>query len=255
MRTPFPRSRGGRGPQIGPGTFEGRTAGTPPGSGPFTAIVWNPGPAVPGIELWCIRTLPFHLISTGSTYLSLEKIAAEEQFVPPQGAGVSSMLTINSLKAFAQSRLFQEHQESNSLAEWIVLVGIPTPMVPSGMSKKIVDGVYRVAQTNLLSGDIPIAWVWVSGLGSREIWLYYKLGQEGGFQLVGTTAEGGSTEYTNSMMKFTRVDPAGVATWNTGSGYGTSISAFKTFAMNDTDSPVSDSTELLTHDLRITYYE
>lgn len=54
-RLEFPRARGGRGPQVGPGTFSGRSSTDGQRPPHLSAVVWSPGPDIPAIELWCMH--------------------------------------------------------------------------------------------------------------------------------------------------------------------------------------------------------
>lgn len=212
-RFEFPRARGGRGPQIGPGTFEARTAVVPPGIRPprFEAIVWAPGPGVPSIELWCFHVGEFETIdnTVGSmASLFLDSVAAGEEFVPPSGAQPQSLITCEDLIDYSRSRYFAKYDDLTQPADWAVQTMLPFPSPMGASSLKFFDGFYQVAQPDRPTGDAALAWVFVRNGGSEEFWLFHHENEIDGFHLPGTQPDGASGLYAATELRCTSLaDP------------------------------------------------
>jgi hypothetical protein len=254
-RFDFPRARGGRGPQIGPGTFNARVGvgGVKPPR--FSAIAWCPGPNAPSIELWCLHQTYSRIgPDVGQSQdLFIDKIVDAEAFVPPPGCLPTSIACVNALKLYAANRRFDVDHVNSDPSEWTVHVDVPTPLVTSATDRKVKQGVYSVAQVDRPTGTVPLAWVWVSGLGKREIWLYFRTDQADGFHFVGTQPTGDSDVYTSTVLRYSQIVPLEWP-WDAVASYGDSIASFKDTAMNDLNSPVSDPNDLYVHDLRVQQY-
>lgn len=271
--TDFGRPRGGRGPQLNDGTFEGRSS-TKDAVKPekFTSIAWAPDP-FSSIELWCYRTAKKEPGGGDSceTYdrivadphqvcaAWIDQVPAADQFVPPPGYAPDSVATIDELKLYASSR-FQAHYGlgTDQVSNWNVAVSRPW-QAPSGSQAVKVEHnhVYTLRQDDQTNYPAPriVGWVWVPAdfegkPTGREIWLLYRKDQPGGFYVPGSTADGESSPTDKARFRFEQYDPVFLGEWTT-DAYASTIQAFIDHAMAYAGSPVVDASELTVHDFRV----
>jgi hypothetical protein len=269
------RLRGGRAPQIGDRTFECRSS--KPGDGKpelFTAIAWSPGP-FPAAELWCYRTAegaPWDQLNPGFTQdpskfseLWLDSVPEEEGFTPPTGHGPESSVTHEALKAYAQQRL----ATAMGLAPvccggWEVYLHRPYPADFGSANPKIDTAgdngsLYQVQQSDQVSGlSGPLAYLWVTKQGGREIWLLYDPGQEGGFRVVGDSEE--EDYFERTKLVFERLHDLGdewpeilvnTTAVDVTAGYAAAIGAYRAWALLQYECPAYEIQQLVVHDWRV----
>jgi len=211
MRFQFPRARGaagGRAPQIGPGTLEGRTTANYARPPEFSAVIYSPGSSGMDYELWCYRkvgeVLSFHTLQGGSR-VWFDLVPESEAFVPPSNPiGFDVELA---LKAYARNRLLVNHQESTTDDDWIVRAtrpDLPQFPLPATSPLKVGLGVFEITQVDQ-DPSIPKAWVWVTDSGHREIWLLYRPGEPGGYSPVGSDIPGTGQPHQMTELLFYRL--------------------------------------------------
>jgi len=279
MRTfgfPMARGAGGaRGPQISPGTFEARSGPYNPLLPDFgrpelpTVILWSPGLSSPDVELWCYRAGPapvpplpladalFGRVDGAAVDMGwVDEIPAGNAFQAPPGASPDSQTTADALKAYAADRLDYTYATGVPANEWMVQVARPYPAVTPGTPFKVLgDQVFSVAQIDRISGPVPVAWVWVTDGGRREIWLLYRPGELGGFAFPGSTPAGESDVYTSTSLRFNPVVGApGAAGWDVVLNYEQAITNFKATALTTPMCPAINEYDLEVHDFRIEDY-
>lgn len=261
MPTPLPRSRGGRGPQVGPGTFEGRTSTASPPAKPefFEAIVWSAGPGLPAIELWCIHTggseskysrLGYGAAIGDAHTLYLDQVTSAEQFTPPANQPADSEATIAAFREYVVARYAANH-DSTTLEHWTVQVGRPFGgQSTNGPNKKIAPGTYSVSEANRPTAATPIAWVRVfddvNG-GQDELWLFWRPGESDGFIHPGTTPTGEQAAYSIAKLQFTRRDDCDAPN----DSLSARVASLKDLAEEDENTPVYDRSLLEVHHYRV----
>jgi hypothetical protein len=250
----FPRARGGRSPQIGPGTFDGRSSGQESPPPPVTAFAWSPGPLLASPELWCFSEGFQAGEHDDPWYLHLDQVPEPLAFVPPPGSSPTGLATIDALKLYARNRYFDLYSVLIPVSGWFVHVAQPVPAETGATNRKLTDGVYRVKQLHRgPTPEPPRAWVWVSGSGSREIWLYYRPNEADGFHFVGTVPGGSQVVYGSTSLEFVGIPPY-QGPWDPIGDYFASIEKFRTTAATDSQSPVGHPDDLVLHDLRVQEY-
>ncbi len=269
---PFPvfRARGGRGPQVGPGTFDGRSAPVPSDAlgapkPPFAeAFVWAAGPGTPSVELWCYHKdffVPLQGFDSTQptvfpqTSLFLDKVSPDEEFVPPNGASPDSLEACEAFRDFARYRYYSAFPRVTAPEDWSVQVQVPSPSPAAANPRKMPEGFYRVAQVDRSTQATQLAWVSVTDNGSREIWLFYRPDEIDGFHFAGDQPAGDASIYESTQMMFTAIapptSPAGYP-WNSSSfSLGQRLNNLKGAAKDDPGSPVSDVNQLVVHDLYV----
>jgi hypothetical protein len=205
MRFQFPRARGaagGRAPQIGPGTLEGRTTANYVRPPEFSAVIYSPGSSGMDYELWCYRRpAGFHTLQEASK-VWFDLVPESEAFVPPSDPiGFDVELA---LKAYARNRLLVSYQKPTTDDDWIVRAtrpDLPQFPFPATSALKVGLGVFEIVQVDQ-DPLIPKAWVWVTASGHREIWLLYRPGEPGGYSPVGSEIPGTGQPHQMTELLF-----------------------------------------------------
>ncbi len=266
--------RGGRAPQVGDRTFEGRTGsdgGPPPDQ--FTAIAWSPGP-FPNIELWCYRTVTSvpmwkyaKVNPPNVNSLWLDSIPVAEGFSPPPGHAPDSEVTKEALIEYATLRFMAKYQQQRQASSgWVVQVARPFPSDFGNVARKIAytgpnGAVYEVSQAPAPgSAPWPLAYVWVTKQGGREVWLMFEPEQPGGFRVVGNSAAPEFMESTQLIFRNITATPL----WGSDSttvppceeenltaNYADAICGFRKTALAQPDCPAYDPEQLVVHDWRV----
>ena len=258
-RTVFPRSRGGRGPQVGPGTFEVRSESdiTAPRPDRFEAMVWSPGASVPDVELWAVHisSSPFKRIDPSSVDddhdLYIDKVPTASAFSPTNGSAPDSPATIAEFRQYAVDR-YEALQGPTSLSEWKVQTSRPFPGAPTnGPNLKVAPYFYSVAQRDRPTGTTPLAWAYVfpsSDGGSQEMWALWRFGEPDGFAHVGRSTPGSSIPYDSTILRYKRLpDLFGVGAVPTLTAI---VDEMKLRTTTTTDTPVYDMDQLEIHHFR-----
>lgn len=270
---------GGRGPQIGDGTFEGRSGADATKPAQFTVIAWCPA-AFPSIELWCYRHANDVQVQGGAItqagetykkitvtqvapdyYLWLDKANENEEFEPAAGEAPDSPNTLQKLRQYASDRYNSHafHEGVDKASNWTVTIARPFQLqgIAGDEDYKIEsDQLYTVRQNDPGNGsEFLTSWVWVPRdqylpklpLG-REIWLHDDT--VGGFTAVGQTLPATGQVYTRARLHFKRWHTDEFKQW-TLDAYSAAISQFKTLALNDSDGSVTSENELIVVDYRV----
>ena len=258
-RSEFPRARGGRGPQVGPGTFNGRSSPSSERPLPFSHIVWSRGDASPDVEVWCFLNTtvgaatayqPIAPVASELHYAWLDRVAEPDAFTPPTSQPPLGTETELALKSYAVGRMLANHQVLTSQDDWTVRVARPVPCSQHASTPlRFAPGVFEVRQADI--SDTPVAWVWVTGDGSREIWALHRPGEPGGFAFVGGVMPGGGQPYLATQLKYLEAAHIPYSQDPVEPGYGAFINDFRRAIVEQPGSPVISSTDLAIHDYRI----
>jgi hypothetical protein len=268
-----PRDRGGRGPQVGPHTFDVRNVQTDP----ITAIVWSPGPGFPATELWCFKSGgagPYHQVASGDS-LFIQMVPDADGFAPPNPSdplGNDEILaTRDALKAYAARRLWTlQSAVPPNTADWTVQAFRPHPAPADSASRKIVGDIpthaefhgfiYKVTQMELNSSE-PVAWVWVAAHDDsagpanpiapfHEVWISLRPLESVGMRVVGMPVGGSQSLYAKTHLKFD-VAYAVAAPARDLHHLGTSIKNITEKLFTDADCAATSPDDLIVHDYRI----
>lgn len=250
-RVPYPLPRGGRGPQIGPGTFDGRSSDDPTRPDTIDHIVWSRGDSTPDVEIWCFLTTAlsgpvYRKIQNGS-HAWIDQVPQPEGFVPPTTTPPMGNETELALKQYAVDRMLSVFDRETGPGDWKVRVARPYPAGPLGANgvRRFTAGTYAVQEVAL--GTIPKAWVWVTADGMREVWALHRPGLPGGFAYPGTTLPISGLPFPGTELIYANVQINGLVYPDIGK----SITDFRAAIVGLQGSPVADPEDLEIHDYRI----
>lgn len=251
MREAFPalRARGGRGPQIGPGTFEvytGQEDDFQPAR--FTAIVYSEGIVGQSSEHWCFLNKPNFVIDnyktldpdSGLATLWFDQVPSGADFTPP--ADPTSLAA--ALKQYAVSRYYTKYSADTITDYWDCRSSHLFATTGNlSQTRKIVDGVHRVLQLDYPHNERLKAWVWISQSGGHEVWIYFRPSQVNGFLFVGLPHPVTGIQQDATRLKFQKFTPTNV-TLNT-SNYFATTEALKHYLADRTKEPLTPAGSVL----------
>lgn len=253
-RSAFPRARGGRGPQIGPGTFLGRVAPTGVKPPIFSHLAWSQGVSTPDVEMWCflvrdvgsaLKYEPINPVLPNHHIAWLDQVVEAEAFNPPASGPLPTLL----FRQYAAELMMLKHDTATQVSDWVVRVARPFPFAGAPDSdRRFGSGVFEVRQSDL--SNTPVAWLWVTRDFAREIWIHWRPGEPGGFAFVGRPLPGTEQPYLSTELRFVRVlddlEPSLSVQY-----YGASILALEEAILERPMCPAANTNELEVHDYRI----